>query len=354
MGDEATPLPGASVPRAVDLERALADGLDEHFPGLEIVDRALVISSGGERAPLRADFLAIDTCDRILLIALVDGRSEATVLDAFDALALLRESRDLLVEHLRSPRARAGTAPMLVLVAEQFAERVERGLATVAPLELRLFELREVSSAHGSRAFLAPARAARRGANASGASSARSSANAPNDSIAPPAASRTSTSDRSRASAEHGSFSERGNFSRRRSVAQRGSLIDLLDLAPPSVQAAAEVCVARVDRVDSDLVRRSGFDLVSWRYRTQRLCSIVWTGERLCGLVEDHDGDFPLENAAEIEAFVDRVVAEHLRRIERDEPISRPESPGESDRGDSIAADRGVLLTPEEIAAFRD
>ncbi len=327
MSDEAPPLAGASVPRAADLERALADGFDEHFPGLEIVDRALVIPAGGERAPLRADFLAIDACDRIVLIALVDGRSDATVLDAFDALALLRESRELLMEHLHSPRARAGTAPMLVLVAEQFAERVEQSLATVAPLELRLFELCELSSAHGSRAFLAPARAARRGPSASGASSAWD---------ASPASSRTSTSDRSRASLE------------------RGSLIDLLDLAPPSVRQAADLCVARIDRVDTDLVRRSGFDLVSWRYRARRLCSIVWTGERLCGLIEDHDGDFPLENAAEIEAFVDRVIAEHLRRIERDEPISRPESPGESDRGDSVAADRGVLLTPEEIAAFRD
>jgi hypothetical protein len=320
MSDEAPPLAGASVPRAADLERALADGFDEHFPGLEIVDRALVIPSGGERAPLRADFLAIDACDRIVLIALVDGRSDATVLDAFDALALLRESRELLVEHLHSPRARAGTAPMLVLVAEQFAERVERGLATVAPLELRLFELCELSSAHGSRAFLAPARAARRGPSASGTSSSANAANAANAA----------------------------------SVARRGSLIDLLDLAPPSVREAAARCVARIDRVDTDLVRRSGFDLVSWRYHAQRLCSIVWTGERLCGLVEDHDGAFPLESTGEIEAFVDRVIAEHLGRIERDEPISRPESPGESARGDSVAADRGVLLTPEEIAAFRD
>jgi hypothetical protein len=318
-----TPSP-SPAPRLAEVESALADGLSDHLPGLAIVDRALAMPTGEGRAALRADLVAIDAFDRLVLISLVDGRADATAIDALEALSILRESRPLLAQHLRSPRVRSAGPLLLVLVAERFGERITRGLASVSSRELRLLEMREISSASGSRLYFAPIEPAR---DAHGA---------------------------------HGLHADGG----RRPTAEPGSTgpveapihARFLESVPELVRPAAELCMARIDRIDSELDRRPGVDLVSWRYRDRRLCSLVWTGERLFGQIEDEGGSVPLSRSSEIDPFVDRVVSAHLCRLEDGDSGARIEERSSAEKREEPGSElaEGVLLTPEEIAAFRD
>jgi hypothetical protein len=292
-----SPAPAAEPAlRLHDLEEALLEGLSEHLPGLEIQDRALVLSGGGEGRVLRVDLVAIDACGRLVLILLVDGRADETVFAGLETLAQVRGDRALIAQHLSSARLSFEAPPLVVLVAEAYAARVLRSLTAVSPREMRLFEMRELASAAGSRSSFVPVGIA-------------------------------------------GGDSSREQF---------------LRLVPADLRPTAELCLAEIDRVDSDLESRASFDVVGWHEGRRNLCSLTWTGERILGAVAAGEATFPLRQPADVHPFLDRVVGEHLRRSapEREERRGRGDDGRGPKSGPGLAS--GVLLTPEELAAFRD
>jgi hypothetical protein len=309
----------AKIPSA-DLEAELLDALREHFPGLEVVDRALELGPSADGRTARADLAALDACGRVVLVAFVDG-GEETVIDALDAMALVRANRRAIAQHMRSlgdtssrplvrdpssrpvvcdrssrsgSRATSDLPPLYAIIAEAFAPRTVRALSAAAPRELLLFEVRELASRRGTLVTLEPAGDA---AVSSG-----------------------------------------------------------LGHAPPASAALVATAAALIDRIDTELERRDAHDSVVWRAGRRSLCSIAWSGEKLFGVVDDGNCASDLCREADIPVFLDRVLAAHLA------DLSHLDGAGASDVAGRDAADidrpRGrnseVLLTPEELAAFRD
>lgn len=306
MTAESAPPSTAPAPRLADLEEALVEGLGEHLPGLEILDRGFVLSGGAEARALRADWVGVDACGRLVLISLVEGQSDEAVFAGLESVSLLRSNRALLARRWRSTRVSAAAPGLVALVAEAFSGRVLRSLSAVAPAELRMFEMRELSGAEGVRSALVP-------------------------------------------------VGIEGSSARGADVGQ-ACRTEFVDLVPAESRALAELCLAEIDRIDADLERRTSFDVVGWRYGRRDLCCLAWTGERLLGVVGSTDAAIPLRQTSDVHAFVDRVVGEHLRRLSSadGEPAERRREVPGAEESWGLAGNSGVLLSAEELAAFRD
>ena len=66
---------------------ALQSGLEAALPGLEVVDRDLVLDERG-----RADLAAVDPSGRLVLAIVAEEDGERTVLDALDVVKRLRQA----------------------------------------------------------------------------------------------------------------------------------------------------------------------------------------------------------------------------------------------------------------------
>jgi hypothetical protein len=284
-----------------ELAGALATELARHLPGFEILDRDLEVPTAEAGASVRADWVAIDATRRIVLVLLVDGRADVAVLAALECTAALRASRALIAEHLGARRLAADGRALVVLVSEAFSARALRRLSVLSPLDLRLFATREISSASGSRMALAAVDPAHPGA-----------------------------------------------------VPADIDRADFLAHVPAARRPLAELCLARIDRVDGELEACAALDAIGWRHRGRALCSLACVGGELEGAVGT-EAVVPIRDGEDVEEFVERVLAAHVRRLDAEpDPADLLPPPSEPDDAGGLPLAPGVLLTPEEIAAFRD
>jgi hypothetical protein len=291
--------------RTDDSSIALEAGLREHVPGFEVVDRDLDLDrapgiglpqvAGSPVAVRRADLLGLDRRGRLVLVLLVDGADDETVLSALDAVAFAQQTRAIAAQHWRARGASAHEEPLVVLIARSFDPRRVAALSTLRANAVRLFELRSLRASGRSAVYLLPR-------DLEGSTTARTP----------------------------------------RTPAELGAVLD------DATRALFTDVVRRVGRIDDDLMCELRHDAVHWNFRGRDLCALQVSRERLAGSVGDPPDDFVLEEPRHVEAFLDRVMRAYLSTLDgAGEP--RNEREPQSGLFSSVP-----LLTPEEMAAFRD
>ncbi|HZO08308.1 MAG TPA: hypothetical protein VFC77_02935 [Myxococcota bacterium] len=268
--------------------------LSRLLPEVRIVDRGLDLSRGPVRgtSSRRADLLALDAAGRPILVLVVDGRGDDTVLAAVNAVAFARKSANALAQPLResSPAALAGR---VALVAESFSARTLEGLELLPGDELLLFEARRVDSAAGSQIRL----------------SRLGSAPAPREATPPPV---------------------REDFLARVDAARRGTVDTLLK---------------RLARVDAGIHGSFEEGLATFECDGRELCRLEIEDGSLQGAIPALKRRLPIHGPDDADAFLDEVLREHILLLGEGwgTPIPAAEKRGEE-----------PILTAEEIAAFRD
>jgi len=240
----------------------------------------------------RADLLALDAAGRPVIVLLVDGRGDDTVLAAVNAVAFARQSGDALAQPRREEPQRAHGG-RVALVAESYSSRTLEGLGLLPEAELLLFEARRVESAAGSQIRLARL---------------------------------TPTSSRH----EETPTVPREDFLARVAESRRGT---------------AEVLLRRLARVDSGIQGSFEEGLASFSCDGHEICRLEVEEGSLQGAIPALKRRLPIHGPDDADAFLDEVLREHILLLGEGWGTPLP-----------TAARRGEepLLTPEEIAAFRD
>jgi hypothetical protein len=231
-----------------------------------------------------------------VLVLAVDGDGDSAVLAALDALVFYEKNRTVLASHFKSVRIRESGGPLVALVARQFSDRLLARLRGLNQEFLRLLELRSVSSARGERTYLVP--------------------------IVP------------------GAPSQGGGEAR--------NVAPLTELLTPAQRELAEMLLRRIGRIDEQLISASGDRSLSWRLGEEIVCCLLAIDGRLEGQVPPAGKPRPIQSMADVESFVDEVLERYVELLGDAEHRHGGDLPNPMD-----APDQGVLLTPEEIAAFR-
>jgi hypothetical protein len=260
-------------------------------PGVGVVDRGLVLSRGPVRGAegRRADLVLLDDLGRALIVLVVDGRGDDTVLAAIDALAFARRSGDALARPNRELRPREICA-RVALAAEAFSTRVLEALSLLPERELLLFEPRRTSSEAGPRTRLARV---------------------------DPMPARTP-----------GTAAGRESF---------------LSAVPDALRTTADRLLRRLTRVDAEIELAFADSSASVRCGDRELAALSLRDGSLHGEIPALDRRLPIRGPDDADLYLDEVLRQHLADLEKDHP--EPEIAPRT-------REEEPLLTPEEIAAF--
>jgi len=280
--------------------KALLELVEEEIPHLlpelSVVDRGLALSRGRVRGSpaRRADLVFHDGAGCALIVLVVDGREDETVLAGIDALAYARQSGSALTEP--QPRIPPGEpAARVALVAETFSARVREALSLLPERELLLFEARKLNSDRGSRTCLVRL-----------------------EPIPAPAAAPVSTPE------------------------------SFLAGVPVPLRGTVELLLRRLTRIDAGASLSLADDTLQLRRGTVPLCSLDLREGTLRGEIPALERRLPIRGTDDADAFLDGVLRSHLGSLEAGwrqagEAEARAKRPGEP-----------PLLTAEEIAAFQE
>ena len=276
---------------------ALRLGLEEVLPGLEIIDRDLSFEGG------RADLVAVDSSGRLLLVLLAEEDGERAALAALDAHAFARENAAILARHLGSGQVRGALDARIAIVSTHNDRTLVRRLLPLADSGVEVYGIRTLSSSAGERSYLVPLTR--------------------DESPAPPG----------------------------------GEGIEMLlsQLSFTQLSLAREL-VDRMARLDEELEAVADRESIVWRFRGEPLVRVERQGEELHGVVGPKREVVPMRDIAVVERLVDNALSGLLERLgaaPESDYLVRPQSPEEtpSDAGFDTSA---PILTPDEIAAFRD
>jgi hypothetical protein len=285
-----------------DPRQGLIGALRESLPDLELVDRDLEL--GGGR---RVDLVGVESSGRPVALLFLESDEDAAVLAALDARAWFHVHRDLLAEHFGHPRIDPDLTARVVLIAEQYSERMLGRLAGLDPEVVHCYELRRVASQRNERSYLVSARL---------------------PSSSPATADPTGT----RA---------------------------LLHALSPEGANLAEGLVRRLERMDDELSLIADGGGVRCVLDGQTLCGLKASRGALLGWVGDSAAQ-PLASADDSETFVEEVLRHLRHRLPRSPAAERrpgaPGAPGTAGMTGPLAAafdPNTPLLTAEEIAAFQ-
>ncbi len=242
---------------------ALEAGLAEALPGFAVLDRRLEL--GGACA----DLVGVEAGGRLVLVLLQREASGDVVLTALDLAAEGRAQVGLLSRHLGSDRLRPDLAPMVVIAAERFDERVIDRLAPLSPDSVRLFEVREIESAQRSSTFLVPPTGA-----------------------VPPAA-------------------------------EPDTEEFLLGLGA-GLSELVETLVVRLERMDADVVLARGSEGLEWTWRGRELCRVLAREGLLEGWLADREPR-PIGSEQDLERFVEAALVRWVQLTEELEGLGEVE-----------------------------
>ncbi|MEO6710900.1 MAG: hypothetical protein ABI054_03250 [Planctomycetota bacterium] len=282
---------GSRAGPAVAASAAWVAALQDAFADVEWVDSELDLGEGRS-----VDWVGIDPSGRVVLAMFCEGTGEVGLVSALDALVFFERNRPVLAQHLRSPRVRTALEPIVALIAQSFSEQLLGRLCVLGASNLRILELRQLSSSRGERAYLVP--------------------------LAPSIV-------RNAPEAPHGPEA-------------------FLSALPVGRRTVGELLIKRISRIDTQLVLSSGERSLFWRLGEDLLCSIALIEGVVEGQIPPLEGPRLIADAAEVEVFVDRVLERYVAILG-----SGPLTSSSSDSPMFAAVDAGMTLTPEEIAAFR-
>jgi len=290
---------------------ALRAGLEEALPGLEIVDRDLVLDERG-----RADLAAVDASGRLVLVIVAAKNGDRTALDALDALAFARRNADVLARHL-DPRIEPGLQPRVVVVDPSNAADLLERLTPLAPQGIEVFGVRTIKSAAGERSYLIAREA--------------------------PGA-----------------------------IGGPGGVEAFLEALPESLRELGRGLAERMQRLDDELLATGDRNTVVWRLNGDVLARLERVGRHLQASVGPERRAGPIRDPADADRLLEGAMARLVECLERRGAVGTaaeapadvpgapeaPEGPGaplEGDRERSRApGDDEPLLTEEEIQAFRE
>ena len=318
---------------SAELWRALEAGLRDVLPGMEVLDRRLVLDDGG-----RADLALVDATGRLTLVLLADD-VDRTALEVLDTLSFVRRHASLFAHHYRHKVA-SELAARLFVIHPSGDERLTLRLAPLLEQGIELFTVRTLSSQSGERAYLVP--------------------------LAP----------------AHGAAEQ---------PAAEGEDAFFAQLSP-ELSVLANQVLYRVGRLDDELEMRATSEALLWRFRGEVLVRVERGPQGLSASVSPHRERRAVTTPEDLEPLLEAALArlvplferagggasglsaEAMRPREATAPSWRearssvpggladasdaPRShSGEDDRplrAADFLDDEGPLLTPEEIQAFRD
>lgn len=247
------------------LLRALGAGLTEVVAGLEVLDRDLVLDSGG-----RADLAGVDGAGRLVLALVADDDADRGALEALDTLASATRQAGVLARHLGSARLRLELEPRVIVVSPGDGERLALRLAPLLGRGIELFGVRSVRSAAGERSYLV--------------------------SLLPPPQPALEV----RADPEEA----------------------FVRLLPRGEQELALALVRRMDRLDEEVEASANRSSVSWRFQGEVLARLEKVGDGLLALVSPHEEPVPLRALRDVDRVVEGALA---RLVQLLGPTSAPE-----------------------------
>jgi hypothetical protein len=269
---------------------ALVQGLDEVVPGLEVLDRELVLEGGA-----RADLVAVDPSGRLYLVLFASEDADRAALETLDAVALLRAELDVLVRHCGEKRVNPERAPRVLVVCTRTDARLVERLAALCDAGVLVLGLRSVKSAAGENAYLVRLDpAARAAAGPSGADA-------------------------------------------------------FLRALPARHELLGSALVERMQRLDEEVACTGDATTLVWRLAGEVLAKVERVGDLLQASVAPRHEPLPLADLADLDGLVEKALGRLVRVL----GLTRPETPaGASDAGPRRPEE--PLLTPEEIQAFRE
>ena len=269
---------------------ALETGLSEALPGVEVLDRGLEFDDG-----VRADLAAVDPVGRLVLVVVAHAEPDRAVLDALDVLRQARANTALVVRHIGSRRIDPGLEPRIVVVDPADDERVAERLGALAGAGIDVFGVRTLRSAAGECSYLVA----------------------------------------------------KGDT--RQPVAGARGVQEFLDALPLPLQDIGRELTARMNRLDDDLLAATDGSAVVWRWKGEVLARLECVGDQLRASVAPDHRPAPVREATDLDEVVDGALARLVAELHR-----RPAEAGDDDlAGGGLDPDE-PLLTPDEIAAFRD
>lgn len=281
-----TPVPEPQRPES--LREAVQRMLGDVIEGVEFLDRDIELGGGRH-----ADFAALDSRGRLVLVVVALGPVDETVLRTIDALDFARRELALLAEHFQSARLRTDFEPLVAIVAADLESSLQARLASLDPRSVRCFELRKITSAAGSRTYLAEV-----------------------------------------------------------ALAPRPGALDPLRMLADASNVHSHALLAdierRLARIDGDLERIESDAEAEWRLGSQVLCTMSVESDALTAYVPTVGALRRIESLAAADSFLDDVVRRY---------VALSNSPSSDARGAAQAQlqiETAALLTPEEIAAFRE
>ncbi|MEX1025661.1 MAG: hypothetical protein WD226_11360 [Planctomycetota bacterium] len=270
---------------------AVASGLEDVLPGLELLDRDLVFDEGG-----RADLACLDESGRLVLVLLAEGDVSNIALVALDTASFANRHFDLLRRHLGSPTAlRGGTR--LVLLAPNGGDLLLRRVAPLCEIGLEVFGLRSITSAKGERSYLV-----RLGAGGEDAST-------------------------------------------------RVSRLDsFLGRLPEATRAACRSVVERMRHIDDELVADVQPREIVWRAGGLALARLQANGSGVYGSVDPHEERVEISD----EASADRLLEEVMESLIGVPALPAPRIVEDAEHPPLELSLDEPLLSAEELRAFRD
>jgi hypothetical protein len=264
--------------------------LHEAFPDVEWVDRGMELGEG--RA---VDWIGVDATGRAVFALACESDGDAPVLAALDTLVFFERNRSVLALHLQAPRLRVSLAPIIALISESFSEQLLARLCGLGASGVRAFELHRLSSSRGEHAYLVP--------------------------LLP-------------------------SFARHAPPTPRGQESFLGALSEPQ-RATGELLIKRIARIDDQLVVSAGECSLSWRLGDEVLCSVALIEGVIEGQVPPVGEPWRIASSADVEGSVDLILQRYGSILGSATLAAGGDTPL------FAASDAGMLLSPDEIAAFR-
>jgi len=286
--------PAARRGRAPDVPEgplgALADGLDEVVPGLEVLERELVFEGGA-----RADLVAVDPAGRLYWVLLAPEEGDRAVVEVLDALRFVRTRLELVVRHFGELRVSAERAPRVVVVSPSSDARLAERLSVLNDAGVMVFGLESIRSATRERAYLV-------------------------------------------------------RIDGGASVGAAGGPEVFLRSLPARLEPLGAALVERMGRLDEELVVSGDGSALVWRLAGEVLCRVERVGDLLQASVAPRHAPLPLGDVTDLE----ELVGHAMQRLVQVLGLAQPDRPASGPRPTQGPAPDEPILTPEEIQAFRE
>jgi hypothetical protein len=279
-----------SDPPLDDVLQDFEAALCEVVPGLDVVDRGLEL--GGKVV----EVVGVDDAGRLVLARLAEEDPDAAVLAALDVLRAAQAELGPLARHLGHAAVDSGLAPRLVLVAERIAPEVRGRLGLLGEERLLLCEVRELKSARGAATYLVP--------------------------LAP---------DPAPARAPAGAGAER-----------------FLAALEDGQRATAGLLVRRLRRVDGEVQCAPAASGLEWRFRGATLCRLRRAAGGLEASVPPGGAPLELVGPEQVDLLLDAALRRYVALLEE-----RSGDEESLEQVELVPADPGLVLSPEELEAFR-